>query len=174
MTVGGSHLVPPCPTCHHNFFNPFKPHITSSLPHTPASTSHILPTSHIPETPTTAPPSSLSTATLLSLLSADYLTPDMLPLSSWHIKPKKPHAGHQISQKSLCPHVAAADHLFAWDTPHAVRHRQHLLASLHPHLVNSAMMAICGAYAPNTKTTYAAGTLCFTQFCDRWGITEEA
>ena len=97
----------------------------------------------------------------------------MLPLSSRHIKPKKPHAGRQISQNSLCPHVAAADRLFAWDTPHAVRHRQHLLASLHPHLVNSAMMAIRGAYAPNTKTTYAAGTLRFTQFCDRWGITEE-
>ena len=172
-TVGGSHLVPLRPTCRHNFFNHFKPHITSSLPHTPASTSHILLTSHIPETPTTALPSSLSTTTLLSLLSADYLTPDVLPLSSQHIKPKKPHAGCQNSQNSLHPHVATADSLFAWDTPHAVRHQQRLLASLHPHLVNSAMMAIHGAYAPNTKTTYAASTLHFTQFCDRWGITEE-
>jgi hypothetical protein len=35
-------------------------------------------------------------------------------------------------------------------------------------------MSIHGAYAPNTKSTYAAGTLCFTQFCDTWGIDEEA
>ena len=31
-----------------------------------------------------------------------------------------------------------------------------------------------GALAPNTKSTYAAGPLRFTQFCDKWGITEEA
>ena len=36
------------------------------------------------------------------------------------------------------------------------------------------MMSIHSAYAPNTKSTYAAGTLHFTQFCDTWGINEEA
>ena len=35
-------------------------------------------------------------------------------------------------------------------------------------------MSICGAYAPNTKSMYTAGTLHFTQFCDKWGIDEEA
>ncbi|KIJ91699.1 hypothetical protein K443DRAFT_14187 [Laccaria amethystina LaAM-08-1] len=35
-------------------------------------------------------------------------------------------------------------------------------------------MAVQGAFAPNTKSTYAAGPLRFTQFCDKWAISEEA
>jgi len=35
-------------------------------------------------------------------------------------------------------------------------------------------MAIRGALAPNTKATYGAGPMRFTQFCDEWGISEEA
>jgi len=34
-------------------------------------------------------------------------------------------------------------------------------------------MAVWGALAPNTKSTYGAGPLRFTQFCDKWGISEE-
>ena len=45
---------------------------------------------------------------------------------------------------------------------------------LPPPLVESAMMAVRGALAPSTKSTYAAGPLRFTQFCDKWGISEEA
>ena len=30
-----------------------------------------------------------------------------------------------------------------------------------------------GALAPNTRSTYATGLLCFTQFCDKWSISEE-
>jgi len=40
-------------------------------------------------------------------------------------------------------------------------------------LLNSALMAIRGALAPNTKSTYGAGPLRFTQFCDKWAILEE-
>jgi hypothetical protein len=36
------------------------------------------------------------------------------------------------------------------------------------------MMAVWSALAPNTKSTYAASPLCFTQFCDKWSIAEEA
>ena len=36
------------------------------------------------------------------------------------------------------------------------------------------MMAVQGALAPSTKSTYAAGPLRFTQFCDKWDISEEA
>jgi len=124
------------------------------------STSHILPS------PLPIP--------LVSLISTNQLNPDLLPLSPWPIKPRRPHAGCQISQNPLRPHVSAADHLFTWDTPHAACHRQHLIASLPPDLVNSSMMSTHGAYAPNTKTTYATGTLHFTQFFDTWGINEEA
>ena len=116
----------------------------------------------------------LSNLIPLHLLSHPHSPPSILPLSSRPIKPRKPHVGQQISQNPLHPHVSTVDCLFTWDMPHAACHRQHLIASLPPDLVNSAMMSICGAYASNTKTTYAAGTLHFTQFCDTWGIDEEA
>jgi hypothetical protein len=35
------------------------------------------------------------------------------------------------------------------------------------------MMSIHGALTPNTKSTYGAGLLHFTQFCDEWGIDKE-
>ena len=162
-TVGGSCSVPPRPTPHHILFHPFKsPPATSLVPLGPpvptTSTSHVSPTTTLPIQP----------------ISTNESNHDILPLSSQLIKPRKPHAGRKISQNPLRPHVSAADRLFTWDTPHAARHRQHLIASLPPDLVNSAMMSIRGAYAPNTKTTYAAGTLRFTQFCDTWHIDEEA
>ena len=154
MTVGGSSFVPLHPTCrHHILFTPFKSRSTIRL---------------------LSPAPSLSTTVAPSPSPTNHVDPDILPLSSRLIKPRKPHTGRQISPNSLRPHVAAADRLFAWETPHAARHRQHLIDSLPSDLVNSAMMSIRGAYAPNTKTTYAAGTLRFTQFCDRWGIDEEA
>ena len=69
--------------------------------------------------------------------------------------------------------MAAADCIFSWDTPFGARHQAELAKSLPGPLVESAMMAIRGGYAPNTKSTYAAGLLCFTQFCDKWDIAEE-
>jgi len=48
-----------------------------------------------------------------------------------------------------------------------------LAESLPTPIVESAMMAIQGGYAPNTRSTYAAGLLHFTQFCDKWDIAEE-
>ena len=40
-------------------------------------------------------------------------------------------------------------------------------------LVNTTLMAVRGALAPNTKSTYAADQLQFTQFCDKWNISKE-
>ena len=167
-TVGGSVFVPPCPTHRHTLF-PFKSRSTAS-PSTVSSTP-VSSTSYTAPPLLTAPPSLPTTLPTqsTSLTPLDHLS----PLSSRSITPRKPHAGRQISQSVLRPHVAAADRLFTWDTPHAARHRHHLTTSLPSHLVNSALMSIRGAYAPNTKTTYAAGTLRFTQFCDRWNIDEE-
>ncbi|RXW16081.1 hypothetical protein EST38_g9773 [Candolleomyces aberdarensis] len=39
-------------------------------------------------------------------------------------------------------------------------------------LVESASLAVHSALATSTRTTYAAGLLRFTQFCDRWDISE--
>jgi len=150
MTVGGTTSVPPCPTRHQNLFHPFKTCTTTPLTTpTPMPTLHSFPLTH-------------STSSLVQQVN-----PHILPSSPHIIKARKPQSGHQISQNVLCPHVPAADHLFSWDTPHAAHHRQHLITSLPSELAESATMSICGAYTPNTKSTYATGMLRFTQFCDK-------
>jgi len=50
----------------------------------------------------------------------------------------------------------------------------HLLNLNFPPLIQSTFTAIHRALAPNTRSTYGAGPLHFTQFCDKWGISEEA
>jgi hypothetical protein len=118
---------------------------------TPSSLSNlVLPHSHppsastpVPSTSYTAPPLLTTPPTLPTTLPTQSTSLDHLsPLSSRSITPRKPHAGQQISQSVLRPHVAAADRLFTWDTPHAARHRHHLTTSLPSHLVNSALMSI--------------------------------
>lgn len=160
--VGGSSSVPPRPTCRQSFLHPFKTPTPVATPLNPSLSGN--------------PPSSLNTSSPTSTIPIQQLDSQqrILVSSSRTIKARKAQSGRQITHNALRPHVPAADRLFVWDTPHAARHRQHLIASLPPQLVESAMMSIRGAYAPNTKSTYAAGTLRFTQFCDAWGIDEEA
>ena len=98
--------------------------------------------------------------------------PHILP-SSHIIQPCKPQSGHTITTSHLCPHVAAADRLFSWDTPFSICHHEELAQTLPSPLINSALAAIRGALAPNMKSTYGAGPLCFTQFCDKWNISKE-
>lgn len=87
-------------------------------------------------------------------------------------KPRKPHAGREIVNNSLRPHVAAADRLFSWHTPYGIAHDRHLANTLPAPLVESAKFAIRGALAPSSKSSYAAGVLRFNQFCDKWDISE--
>ena len=145
----------PRPTQPRNSFHPYR--------------SHTMPSSNIPITPPA--PSTLHPPT----------EPKLLPVPSFPIatnmscstKPRKPQNGRSITTSHLCPHVAAADCIFSWDTPFGARHRAELAEALPAPLVESVMMAIRGGYAPNTKSTYAAGLLRFTQFCDKWDIAEE-
>ena len=89
------------------------------------------------------------------------------------IQPCKPQSGHTIAPSHLRPHVATTDCLFSWDTPYGVCHYDELAHALPPPLVNLALMAIRGALAPNTKSTYGVGLLCFMQFCNKWDIAKE-
>ena len=43
-----------------------------------------------------------------------------------------------------------------------------------PSLVDIAYRTVRAAFAPATKTTYAAGILRFNEFCDLWNVDEEA
>jgi len=86
--------------------------------------------------------------------------------------PRKPASGREITHNSLRPQVAAADRLFSWHTPHSINHDNELIQRLPEPLVDTAKLAIRGAFAPSTRSTYGAGILRFNQFCDRWSIPE--
>lgn len=75
------------------------------------------------------------------------------------IKPRKPKAGCKVLNNELCPHVATADCLFAWDTPFGIQQHSQLKDLLPHTLIEPTIMSISGALAPNTKGSYAAGIL---------------
>ena len=90
------------------------------------------------------------------------------------IKPRKPRAGCEVRNNSLRPHVAAADRLYTWDTPFGLEQRSCLQALIPETLIEPVLMTIRGGYAPNTKSSYAAGILRWTQFCDKYAIDEHS
>ena len=150
-----SHVsISPRPTCPRNSFHPFQRPLPSSLP-----------SDHLPPKQTSKPiPKTYSQP-----------NPSKNPNSSSRvIRARKPHAGRSITHNELRPHVPAAQRIFSWRTPFGSRHQNDVARRLPPPLVKSIMMAVRGALAPSTKSTYAAGPLRFTQFCDKWGISKEA
>lgn len=85
---------------------------------------------------------------------------------------KRPRSDAQIQDNPLRPAVLAADRLFTWRTPHGLDTDSSLDAELAPELRDAVHMSVRSYYAPNTKGTYGAGILRFTQFCDKWSIPE--
>ena len=90
------------------------------------------------------------------------------------IQPRRPQHGRAIQKSSLRPHVAAANRIYAWRTPYAERNRAELEAELPGSLAAQTLLAVRGGLAQSSASTYAAGPLRFTQFCDTHGISEEA
>jgi hypothetical protein len=146
--------ISPRPMCSQNSFHPFQ------RPSTPSPSSNRL-------------SSTLPLAPNLHSLSLPKTSKKSL-LTSRVIRAHKPHVGCSIIDNELRPHVPAAERIFSWHTPFSSRHQHDVAQRLPAPLVESAMMAVRGALAPNTKSTYAAGPLRFTQFCDKWNISEEA
>ena len=143
--------ISPCPTHPRNSFHPFQ-HPAPSLPPSDCPSSYISSKSYLKPHPQSMKPQ----------------TPTPCATCA-----HKPHAGCSIANSNLHPHVPAADRIFSWCTPFGSCHQHDVVQQLPPPLIESAMMVIQGALAPNTKSTYAAGLLHFTQFCDKWGISEE-
>lgn len=83
-------------------------------------------------------------------------------------------AGCEIAPCALSPYVSVADHIFSWCTPFTKVHDTEIAAALPPPLANYARMSIMGALALKTRSSYGVGILCFTQFCDKWHIPENA
>jgi len=73
-----------------------------------------------------------------------------------------------------CLQVSAPNRISSWTSPFSIQRRCSLEASLPLTLVDSVFCTIHNALILNTRTTYAAGILRFTQFCDSWSIPEEA
>jgi hypothetical protein len=82
-------------------------------------------------------------------------------------------APHLEFSSYLRPPVSVENHLQAWTTPFAKQQCSMLEASLPPVLIDKAYHAVHSALAPSTRSTYAAGLLRFTQFCDSWKISEQ-
>ena len=146
--------ISPRPTRPRNSFHPFQHPLPPSLP----------PARLLPKQSSKSIPKRQSQPKSSKNLSS----------TSHIIRARKPHAGRSITHNELRPHVPAAQRIFSWRTPFGSRHQNDVARRLPAPLVESAMMAVRGALAPSTKSTYAAGPLCFTQFCDKWGISEEA
>ena len=146
--------ISPRPTCPRNSFHPFQRPPTSPLP--PNRLPHNRPSKSILKSSSQPKPLKSSNST------------------SRIIRARKPHVGRSIIPNELRPHVPASQRIFSWRTPFGYRHQHDVAQRLPAPLVESAMMAIRGALAPSTKSTYAAGPLRFTQFCDKWDISEEA
>ena len=146
--------ISPRPTRPRNSFHPFQ----RPLPSSP-SLHHVSPK----QPPKPIPKSHSSPKTSKNSNSTSHIA-----------RARKPHAGRSITYNELRPHVPAAQRIFSWRTPFGSRHQNDVARRLPAPLVESAMMAVRGALAPSTKSTYAAGPLRFTQFCDKWAISEEA
>ncbi|TFK70875.1 hypothetical protein BDN72DRAFT_765868 [Pluteus cervinus] len=98
------------------------------------------------------------------------------PQSSEAQKPKprkpKPLSKNFISHNSLRPQVLARDRLRLWSTPYSIEHHETVFSSLPENLAAKTLDTIFTAHAPSTQSSYGAGILRFSQFCDRHGISE--
>jgi hypothetical protein len=88
------------------------------------------------------------------------------------ITPRRPQVGREVVPNPFRPHVAAADRIRCWKTPHSISFNLQMASALPPDLIESSFETIYGSLAPATKSTYGAGLLRFTQFCDKYEIPE--
>jgi hypothetical protein len=88
------------------------------------------------------------------------------------IVPRRPQAGCKLIPSSLRPHVAAMDRIRHWQTLHSRSFNSQVASYLPANLVDSSFKMIYRSLAPATRSTYSAGLLRFTQFCDKYNISE--
>ncbi|PPQ84481.1 hypothetical protein CVT24_012455 [Panaeolus cyanescens] len=86
------------------------------------------------------------------------------------LAPKKP----EVHPMNLRPKVLTKDRLASWTTPFGIKRRQEAaLGFLPSHAVDKAYNLVADSLEESSKTTYGAGLLRFTQFCDEHDIDEE-
>ncbi len=70
--------------------------------------------------------------------------------------------------------MAAVDRPLTWSTPFSRQRKLDDAALLPAEVIDKAHLAIRGALAKKTRGTYGAGLIRFTQFCDKYDISEAA
>lgn len=87
-------------------------------------------------------------------------------------KGRQPQLGREIVPNDLRPLVPAKERLYFWRTPYGDQQLNKLHNMLPVELAHATCLTIRSALKPETVSTYAAGILRFTQFCDKWHIPE--
>ena len=163
----------PSPRVHSLFPNPFV--ITQNSQPQPAL---IIPKKSVTTSGSPLSPNHAHTQNIISTGSSS--TPRDLPThpetsyGSTTRKPHRPRPDRVLASSPFRPRVMAVDRLLSWRTPYGLSHDSSLMTELPSALVESAKMSITGALAISSRSTYAAGLLRFSQFCDRWQISEDA
>lgn len=86
---------------------------------------------------------------------------------------RKPRKGDSIAPSSFRPSVLAKDRIHAWTSPYLIAKRIHNTSLYPSDVLDLADKAMSEALVDTTKSSYAAGPLRYTQFCDIFNITEE-
>ncbi|KAF7332531.1 hypothetical protein MKEN_00135700 [Mycena kentingensis (nom. inval.)] len=87
-------------------------------------------------------------------------------------KARRPRKGNEIEHNSLRPPVLAKDRIREWKTPFGIEADAEFRAKFPEAVVERTYATIHSAFADNTTSTYGAGPLRFTQFCDKHLIPE--
>lgn len=85
-----------------------------------------------------------------------------------------PQRRNMITASPSRPHVKSSDRFLLWSTPYADRKRLCNVGAFSDQAHNRLLEVALASLAPNTRKTYAAGLLRFTQFCDKYNIPEDS
>nr|GAT43217.1 predicted protein [Mycena chlorophos] len=102
---------------------------------------------------------------------SDVLVGSLIHAFPSDLKSRRPKLGNAHRPSPLRPQVAARMRLLAWQTPYGAGN---IVAHKHlpPADMAKSRASILASLAPNSQSTYAAGLLRFTQYCDRSNISE--
>ncbi|KAF9037775.1 hypothetical protein BJ165DRAFT_1532414 [Panaeolus papilionaceus] len=98
-----------------------------------------------------------------------------------HFKKFKPAPAHRSESSSdivtsvFCPNISSGDWLTAWTTPFSLKCCEEAsLGAIPKHIVDKSYALVFEALEKNSRTSYGAGILCFTQFCDSIPVDESS
>ncbi|KAF5358597.1 hypothetical protein D9758_007735 [Tetrapyrgos nigripes] len=98
--------------------------------------------------------------------------PSLPSVDSSHFASRRPRPENQIQPSSLRPHVLAKHRLQDWESPWSLEHWAKAKATYGDEVVRLAEATAGVSVVESSFETYAAGPLCFTQFCDEYKVDE--